>query len=146
VRIRLDRRDLLRGRLVVVAIEIDAPAIRLVRHPDGRIAFEVGTPAAGGGSDVESAASALQRLEDVSVLGGRIVFLDEASTTSWTMPHVDADAWRGADGWRVQLAMTLASADAAIPIWVDATYRPASGSFDAELSSPGADTGTAFTA
>jgi hypothetical protein len=143
VRVRLNRRALVRGSVVVTGIEVDEPAIRLVRDPSGRLALELGTPATGA-RDVGWATTALDRLEHVAVRGGRITVVDEATATTWTLPHVDADAWPGPDAWRLQLAFTVASDTTAIPVWVDATYLTASGTFELQLSSPGADTGAAL--
>lgn len=145
-RVRLNRAALLRGQVVVVGVEVDAPDIRLRRAPGGELALELGTPSAGA-RDAGWVVSAIRRLEHVAVRGGRIAVVDEATATSWALPHVDADAWRGRDGgWRLQLALGLASGDATIPLWVDASHEPSTGAFDVQISSPGADTAVAFAA
>src|SRR5258706_11553024 len=68
-RIRVRRRALLQGSLVVIGFEIDAPEIRLVRDAGGRLAVALGEQAAP--RDAAGIWSAMRRLEHVAVRGGR---------------------------------------------------------------------------
>jgi hypothetical protein len=144
-RIRLKRRALLRGQVVVTAIELDAPALQLVRDPAGRFAMQLDAPA-GEARDLGWLWAMMQRLEHVAVRDGRIALIDEATSTTWTVPHVDGDVWRAGGPLRVQVGFTLTAADTAIPMWVDALYRFGEGTLALQVSSSGADTQAAFAA
>ena len=144
-RIRLNRRALLRGEVVVLAVELDAPTLQLVRDPAGRFAMRSGAPEQEA-RDLGWLWAMMRRLEHVAVRDGRIALIDEASGNTWTAPHVDADVWRAGGPLRVQVGLTLAAADAVVPLWVDAFYRFEAGTLDLQVSSPGADTRAAFAA
>jgi hypothetical protein len=145
VRIRLQRRALLRGRIVVTAIELDAPVLRLVRDVEGRFALQVGAagaPKPGG----EGVWPFFRRLEHIGVRDGRITFVDETTGTTWNVPNVDGDAWYAGGPIRVQIGLSLGAGGTAIPIWFEGLYRPEAGTLALDVSSPGADTSAAFAA
>ena len=101
-RLRLSRAALLRGHVSVTAIELDAPALRLVRDRDGRLAMRLDAPE-GAGRNADWIGPMLAKLEHVGVRDGRIVFVDEASATTWNVPHVDGDVWRTGGPLRLQI-------------------------------------------
>ena len=144
-RIRLKRRALLRGEVEIVAIELDAPSLQLARDAEGRFAARLDAPEAGA-RDLGWLYAMIQRLEHVAVRNGRIAFIDEASGTVWTVPHLDGDVWRTAGPLSLQANLTLAAGDATIPLWVDALYRFDPGTLTVQVSSAGADTAAAFAA
>jgi hypothetical protein len=144
-RLHLRRRALLRGQIAVEAIELERPDLHVVRDVGGRFGFGVGTPS-GEVRDLSWVYSALGRLQHVSVRNGRIVFVDESSRTTWTVPHVDGDAWRTDGPLRVQLAMSLDAGDGTIPLWLSGAYRFESGTLELEVSTSGAATAAAFAA
>ncbi len=144
-RIRLNRPALLRGEVVVVAIELEAPALKLVRDVNGQFAMQLESPA-GEARDLGWLWSMMRRLEHVAVRDGRIAFIDEASGTSWTVPHVDGDVWRAGGPLRVQVDLTLATGGTSVPLWVEAFYRIEAGTLELQMSSSGTDTSVAFAA
>jgi hypothetical protein len=145
VRIRLRGRALLRGQIAVEAIELHGPDLHLVRDVGGRFGLELGTPS-GEARDLGWLSSALGRLEHVSVRDGHIVFVDEASRATWSIPHVDGDVWRANGPMRVQLGVSLAAGDAAIPLWLSGIYRFEAATLTLEVSTSGAETAAAFAA
>jgi hypothetical protein len=145
VRIRLRRRALLRGEIAVEAIELERPDLHLVRDAAGRFGLQIGTPR-DEVRDVGWLTSALGHLEHVAVRDGRIVFVDEASRTTWTVPHVDGDVWRAGGPLRVQLGVSLVAADTTIPLWLSGIYRFEAATLTLEVSTSGADTTAAFAA
>jgi hypothetical protein len=144
-RVRLNRRAIFRGEVVVTGIELDAPEIRLVRDAGGRFAMQL-EPSAGSGGDLGWLAPMMRRLDHVAVRDGRIAFVDEASGTSWLVPDVDADAWHAGGPVRAQVGLSIGTGEAAIPLWFDGIYRVEAGTLDLQVSSPGADIGAAFAA
>src|SRR6185369_5843766 len=87
-RIRLSRPALLRGHVVLTAIELDAPALKLVRDAGGRLAMGFDAPE-GGTGNLDGVGAMLAKLEHVGVRDGRIAFVDEPSATTWNVPHMD---------------------------------------------------------
>jgi hypothetical protein len=144
-RIRLSRAALLRGHVVLTAIELDAPALKLVRDTGGRLAMHFDAPE-GGTSSLEGVGTMLAKLEHVAVRDGRIAFVDEPSATTWSVPHVDGDLWRAGGPLRVQAELAMAVGEGTVPLKLDAFYRFEAGTLEAQLSSPGANTRTAFAA
>jgi hypothetical protein len=143
--IRLNRAALLRGQVVVTAIELEAPSLQLVRDVNGQFAMQLESPATEA-RDLGWLWSMMRRLEHVAVRDGRVAFIDEASGTSWAVPHVDGDVWRAGGPLRVQVGLTLATGGASVPLWVDAFYRIEAGTLALQMSSPGTDTSVAFAA
>ena len=146
VRIRLSRAALLRGHVVVIAIELDAPALRLVRDAAGRLAMRIEPPEGGAARNLDGIGEMLAKLEHVAVRDGRIAFVDEPSATTWNVPHVDGDLWRTGGPLRVQADLAMAVGEGTVPLKLDAFYRFEAGTLEAQLSSPGANTRTAFAA
>jgi uncharacterized protein YhdP len=145
VRIRLQRRALLRGQIVVTAIEVDGPVLRLVRDVEGRFALELGGPGARR-PGTESMWAFFERIEHIGVRDGQVTFVDEPSGTTWNVPNVDGDAWHAGGPIRVQVGLSLGAGTTAIPIWCDGLYRIDAGRLTLDVSSPGADAGAAFAA
>ena len=136
-RIRLNRSALLRGHVVLTAIELDAPALKLVRDAGGRLAMGFDAPE-GGTGNLDGFGAMLAKLEHVGVRDGRIVFVDEPTATTWSVPHVDGDLWRAGGPLRVQAKLAMAVAEGTVPLELDAFYRFEAGTLEAQLSSPGA--------
>jgi uncharacterized protein YhdP len=144
-RIRLSRAALLGGHVVLTAIELDAPALKLVRDAGGRLAMRFDSPE-GGTRNLDGVGAMLAKLEHVAIRDGRIAFVDEPSATTWSVPHVDGDLWRAGGPLRVQAELAMAVGEGTVPLRLDAFYRFEAGTLEAQLSSPGANTRTAFAA
>ena len=142
-RIRLRRRALLRGEIDVIALELDAPVLQLVRDRAGRLGMQVGTPSEGT-QDLGWLDHVLRRLEHVAVHDGQITFIDEQSQTRWSLPQVDGDAWQSGGPIQVRVGLAMGSQASPIPVWIEGTYRPGAGTLVLVASSPGAAVGPAF--
>jgi hypothetical protein len=145
VRVRLKRSALLRGAVVIRAIEITGPKLQLVRTAAGRVTAEAKTET-GAPRDLTWLWAMVQRLEHVAVRQGEITFVDEPSRTSWVVPRVDGDAWRWGGPLRLQVGLSLGTGERAIPIWLSGSYRFEPGTVEFSASSPGVDTAAAFAA
>jgi uncharacterized protein YhdP len=145
VRVRLKRSALLRGEVVIRAIEITGPKLQLVRTAAGRVTAEA-TTETGAPRDLTWLWAMVQRLEHVGVRQGEITFVDQRTSTSWVVPRVDGDVWRWGGPLRVQIGLALGSGETAIPIWLEGLYRIEPGTIEISATSPGTATPTAFAA
>lgn len=145
LRVRVKRRALLRGAVVVTAVEFDGPTLRLVRDADGHVALRQGE-AEGGTRDLDWLWAMMRRLERVAVRNGRVLFLDETTRTVWALPAVEAEATRDGGPVTLEVTASLLAAEATIPLRIDGLYKPERGTLALQASSPGADTAAAFAA
>jgi hypothetical protein len=103
VAVDLAGRKLLRGRVVVAGVELEAPAVRVVRGADGRLDVELGGPArdAESASPLDQLVERLGSIEGLSrfrIRNGSLEVEDRALDLRWRAPRTDVAVHRRGDG------------------------------------------------